>query len=158
MLPDSMMNCHCGHLDHLSCLGKPHLITVREARDGQRSLYRQGTYQLPFSHKHTLVCVNLVLWQTWDKNRQECLSEHSIWGKKTLFELNILESMWKASHYWGSSSCSVTRILWLLNSNSSNFPFKTLRLHKMNDHTESLSVYTHTQILNPWVIHRPTVL
>lgn len=49
VFPDSMMNCHGGHLDHLSCLGKPHLITVREAQDGQRLLYRQGAYHLPFS-------------------------------------------------------------------------------------------------------------
>lgn len=49
VLPDSMMNCHRGHLDHLSCLGKPHLITVRESRDGQQLLYRRETYHLLFS-------------------------------------------------------------------------------------------------------------
>lgn len=70
-----MMNCHCGHLDHLSCLGKPHLITVREAQDGQRLLYRQGTYYLPFSlllfpqsHKHILICVSLAVLQAPDEN------------------------------------------------------------------------------------------
>lgn len=35
-LPHSMMNSLCGHLDHLSCLSKTHLITVREAEDGHR--------------------------------------------------------------------------------------------------------------------------
>lgn len=59
VLPDSMMNCGWGHLDHLSCLGKPHLITVREAQDGQRLLERRGTrhlpsaLSLPLSDQHT---------------------------------------------------------------------------------------------------------
>lgn len=41
VLADSLINCRCGHLDHLSCLGEPHFITVREAQDGQRLLRGQ---------------------------------------------------------------------------------------------------------------------
>lgn len=69
VLPDTMMNCQCRHQNHLSCLGKPHLITVRGAQDGQRLLHKQGTYLSFFhtvfhSHKHKLICVNLAVWQT----------------------------------------------------------------------------------------------
>lgn len=49
VLPDSMINCHGGHLDRLSCLSKPRLITVREAQDGQCLLYGRGTYHLSSS-------------------------------------------------------------------------------------------------------------
>lgn len=72
-LPHSMMNCHCRHQDHLSCPGKAHLITVREAQDGQRLRYELGTYLSFFhavlhSHKHTLFFVSQAVWYTWDKN------------------------------------------------------------------------------------------
>lgn len=49
VLSDSMINCHRAHLYHLSCLGKPCLITVREAQVGQHSLYGRETCHLSSS-------------------------------------------------------------------------------------------------------------
>lgn len=43
VLADSLINCRCGHLDHLSCLSEPRFITVREARDGKGLLCGRAT-------------------------------------------------------------------------------------------------------------------
>lgn len=51
VLADSLINCYCGHLDHLSCLSEPRFITVREARDGQGLLCKRGRAVVSvFSH------------------------------------------------------------------------------------------------------------
>lgn len=59
-LPDRMMNSLCGHLDHLSCLSKTHLITVREAEDGHRLLSGHRTHCLPLS-----LCLFPAITQTY---------------------------------------------------------------------------------------------
>lgn len=89
-LPDRMMNCHCGNFDHLSCLSKTHLITVREAQDGQRLLYGHGihSFQSLFAFLSRLICVNLAVLKTEDEKplkikkieSRNNYSKKCIWG------------------------------------------------------------------------------
>lgn len=81
VLADSLINCRCGHLDHLSCLGEPRFITVREAQDGQRLLRGEEAPIISFSFTplcilwNTLICdANASLRKTRDKKMQQIQS------------------------------------------------------------------------------------